>query len=295
LIPGPLFGVIYLPLNPIAWQLGPLSIRWYGIAYFVAFLVGLAVVRPYLVSRGISRHVFDSVSFWSIVVGLVGARLYFDVQNNLPYYLSHPQHILAMWEGGMAYFGAVIAVSGFLLLYSWRRRLAFWVLADGAALFAAVGQPIGRIGNVFNGDILGYRSNLPWAIAYTDLHTFAPIRGVGYQPANVYELLVAGAVGGFIVWASRRRWQPGQLYLVYVGLYATTQFLVFFLRAQPVIALGLRQAQWTSLAVLAALLPMLLIWWKTRSLPTEAEPAVEAGAAPVNADPSAVVTLKPGV
>ncbi|HVB52710.1 MAG TPA: hypothetical protein VNF24_00745, partial [Candidatus Acidoferrales bacterium] len=73
-----------------------------------------------------------------------------------------------------------------------------------------------------------------------------------------------------------------------------TQFLVFFLRAQPVIALGLHQAQWTSLAVLAALLPMLFIWWKTRSLRTEAGPAVEPGAATVDPDLSAVVTPRSG-
>ena len=260
-------GLIVFPFSPIALQLGPLSVRWYGIGYAVAFLVAGAVIRPYVASRGIPRRAFDDALFWSIIAGLVGARLYYDVQSGALYYLTHPVHILAFWEGGMAYFGAVFSVSGLLLGLAWRRHLPFWVLADGAALFGAVGQPIGRIGNVFNGDILGYPSNLPWAIAYTDPHTLAIQRGVGYQPANVYELLVAVAIGLLVLWWSKRLRRPGTLFLLYVGIYAAAQFLVFFLRAQPVIALGLRQAQWTSLAVLVVLIPVVLIWRRSSSTP----------------------------
>lgn len=261
-------GVIVFPFSPIALQLGPLALRWYGIGYAVAFLVAGAVIRPYVTARGVPRRAFDDALFWSILAGLVGARLYYDVQNGVGYYLAHPIHILAFWEGGMAYFGGVFAVSGFLLLFAWRRSLPSWVLLDAAALFAAVGQPIGRIGNIFNGDILGYPSSLPWAIAYTSSQTLATQRGVGYQPANAYELLVAAAVGLGIVWLSRRLRRPGALFLIYVALYATAQFFVFFLRAQPVIALGLRQAQWTSLAVLLALVPLYLLWQRMADGPT---------------------------
>jgi hypothetical protein len=68
-----------------------------------------------------------------------------------------------------------------------------------------------------------------------------------------------------IIAASRRRWPAGLLYLIDIGLYATTQFLVFFLRAQPVIGLGLRQAQWTSIAVIVVLMPIAFAWWRRMS------------------------------
>ncbi len=231
----------------------------------VAFLAGLWLAGRHLRARGVDSSIFERVSFWTIVAGLVGARLYFVVQNDLGWYLRHPQHILAAWEGGMAYFGAVIAALVTVFFLARRERIDFWLLADGAALFAAIGQPIGRIGNIFNGDILGYPSNLPWAIQYTDPNTFAPSRDIAYQPANVYELLVAfGILAALLLIRSRVRMRPGGLILTYLWLYATTQFFVFFLRANPPVLLGLKQAQWTSIVLLAVLVPV-TVWWRSRA------------------------------
>jgi len=78
------------------------SIRWYGIGYAVAILVGGALVCAYVLARGTPRGGFDGANLWAIVIGLLGARLYYVVQNGLPFYLAHQQHILAFWEGGMA-------------------------------------------------------------------------------------------------------------------------------------------------------------------------------------------------
>lgn len=228
----------------------------------VAFLAGLWLAGRHLRRQGVEPGFFETVSFWTIVAGLVGARLYYVVQNDPGWYLRHPQHILAAWEGGMAYFGAVIAALAVIALFAWRRRLDFWLWADGAALFAAIGQPIGRVGNIFNGDILGYPSTLPWAIRYTDPRTFAPSRDIAYQPANVYELLVALAILATVLLVRDRiRPRPGGLILTYLWLYATTQFLVFFLRANPAVLLGLKQAQWTSLVLVLVLIPVTL-WWR---------------------------------
>ena len=245
--------------------------RWYGLAYMAAFLAGLWLAGRHLRARGVAAAAFERVSFWTIVAGLVGARLYYVVQSDLGWYLRHPQHILAAWEGGMAYFGAVIAALAVLFLFARRERIGFWLLADGAALFAAIGQPIGRIGNLFNGDILGYPSDLPWAVRYTDPNTFAPSREVAYQPANAYELLVALAIlAALLALRSRVRMRPGGLILSYLWMYGVAQFLVFFLRANPPVLLGLKQAQWTSLALLAVLVPLTL-WWRSGEGPREQE------------------------
>jgi phosphatidylglycerol:prolipoprotein diacylglycerol transferase len=240
-------------------------VRWYGLGYMVAFLAGLWLAGRHVRARGVNPAVFERVSFWTIVAGLVGARLYFVVQSDFGWYLRHPQHILAAWEGGMAYFGAVIAALVTMFLLARRERIDFWLLADGGALFAAIGQPIGRIGNLFNGDILGYPSDLPWAIRYTDPNTFAPSRDVAYQPANAYELLVAlGILAAVLLIRSRVTMRPGGLILTYLWLYASTQFVVFFLRANPPVLLGLKQAQWTSLVLLAVLVPITM-WWRSRA------------------------------
>ncbi|HZU18367.1 MAG TPA: prolipoprotein diacylglyceryl transferase [Candidatus Dormibacteraeota bacterium] len=260
--------VITFPFSPILVRLGPLSIRWYGVCYAVAFLVGLWAAGRHLRARGLREQEYANLAFWCIVLGLVSARLYYDFQSGAGYYLTHPQHLLATWEGGMAYFGAVWTVPIFIFLYTRWKGLDFWVVADAAALFAAVGQPIGRIGNIFNGEILGPPSNLPWAFVYTNPNSMAPQLGVAYQPAALYELLIGLCILGVLL-AIRRRLRPraGALLLVYLALYAVSQFGIFFLRDNSITALGLKQAQLSSIALAIALVPVTWYWLRSGRRP----------------------------
>jgi len=250
--------VVTIPFDPVL-QLGPLPVHWYGVAYAVAITVGFLVSSRYLRARGIADAQLGSLGFWAVIIGLLAGRLYYVVQSGLGYYLTHPVHIFAFWEGGMAFYGALFAVPITIAVFCRHLRLPLWTVLDGAALFAAIGQTIGRLGNIVNGDILGFPSNLPWAVRYTSPHTLAPIRGVAYQPANAYELLFSLALFGFLLWLGTRRRQPGALIITYVALYAIGQFLIFFLRDNIVIAFGLKQAQLTSLAVLLLGVPLMLV------------------------------------
>ena len=102
-------GIISIGLDPVLVRLGPLSIHWYGLMYVVGISAGLAVSVPYAEKLGIDRDQYYSV-FWPVVVAsLVGGRLYYVVQSNFGWYLQHPAKILATWEGGMAFYGAVFA------------------------------------------------------------------------------------------------------------------------------------------------------------------------------------------
>jgi phosphatidylglycerol---prolipoprotein diacylglyceryl transferase len=253
--------IITFPFSPVAISLGPLAIRWYGIGYAVAFLAGLWLAGRHLRQHGVSERLYGDMAFWAIVIGLVAARLYFVAQSGFDYYLTHPQHLLAFWEGGMAYFGAVFTVPIFLFLYCWRKRLSFWLVADAAALFAAIGQPIGRIGNIFNGDVIGYPSDLPWAMRYTSPDTFAPELGVAYQPSAAYELLIGLVILGILL--ALRRWlrpAAGVLFIVYLGLYAVSQFLIFFLRDNSLTLLGLKQAQLSAIVLGLFVIVLALVW-----------------------------------
>jgi phosphatidylglycerol:prolipoprotein diacylglycerol transferase len=281
-------AVIHIDVDP-ALHLGPFTIHWYGVMYAVAFWAGWRfAVTPYLTRRGIPRPEIDRMITWVIVFGLVGGRLYYVLQNDLLYYLTHPEHILAVWEGGMAFFGANIASVATILALSRRHGWSFWVLFDAGVLFAVVGQPIGRIGNVINGDILGYQSSLPWATAYGPRAILQPgfEPGIAYQPAAVYEALGTIAIG-LVLWALlRRRVADGVLAIAYVALYSVSQLGIFFLRgSEPTIFLGLKQAQWTAIGMLLVGLPMLLlVWQRTR----DRRPAIAAsGEAPVAAGEAA--------
>jgi len=253
---------------PPGFYLGPLQIRFYGLAYAVAFIVGTAVATRHLERKGISSNVSGNIAFWTIVFGLIGARLYFDVQSGWWFYLTHPQHIFAFWEGGMAFFGAIFAALIVLVVMALRHHLNFWDLLDAGVLFAAVGQPIGRLGNVMNGEILGPPSNLPWAIRYTNPASMAPQLGVAYQPANLYEAVGILIILGVLLYLRRRGVPSGVLGLTYLVLYPVSQLILFQWRTDyetPVILWGLKQAQLTSLAMLLTIVPIfVLVWLRSR-------------------------------
>ena len=103
---------IYINIDPVFLHIGPLHLTWYGLMYVVAIIMGLWVIRGYTARMGISNEIKYRVLWWCIIAGLIGGRLYFVIQqpNFVSYYLANPQHILATWEGGMAFFGAIFFV-----------------------------------------------------------------------------------------------------------------------------------------------------------------------------------------
>lgn len=252
-----------MPLDPVL-HLGPVPIHWYGLGYAIAFLVGFWLVIPYMTKRRVSEHDANSLVWWCIVMGLVGARLYFVLQQpNLGDFLRNPIRIIAVWEGGMAFFGDLISVLATIFIFAYVKRLNVWVLLDAGALFGTLPQAIGRVGNIINGDILGPASNLPWAVRYTSPQTFAPQVGVAFQPAGAYEMLISLGIFAVVLFVISRRPRPGTTALIWAVAYALAQFLIFFLRAtEPVIAFGLKQAQVTALVVLFVVVPVM---WLTRA------------------------------
>lgn len=273
-----MYLVITDPFPP-GFQVGPLQIRFYGIAYVIAFLVGTAVASRHLARRGVPPPTTSDIAFWAIVFGLVGARLYFVVQSGWWWYLTHPQHIFAIWEGGMAFFGAIFAALIVLVVMARRHHINFWDLLDAGVLFAAAGQPIGRLGNVMNGEILGPPSNLPWAISYTNPASMAPHLGVAYQPANLYEAAGTLCILGALLYLRRRGVPAGILGLTYLVLYPVSQLILFNWRTDaetPVIMWGLKQAQLTSIAMLLIVVPIFVFaWLRTRNADSDREAEAE--------------------
>src|ERR1035437_7179888 len=184
-------------IDPIAFRIGSLAVHWYGIMYVVAFVAAYYLgARPHAVSRGIRQDHLERLTGLTILFGLIGARLYYDVQNLS--LMQSPVDVIAVWNGGMAFYGAIIGGLATLVVLGRRWKLPIWVLLDAGAFFAVVGQPIRRIGNVINGDILGAPSKLPWATAYTNpdavlqpgYYYWGELgHYIAYQPAAAYEAL----------------------------------------------------------------------------------------------------------
>lgn len=265
---------VYININPVILQVGPLSLRWYGFMYVVGIIAGLLAIQGYTKRKGISEELVYRVLWWCIAAGVIGGRLYFVIQQPDLYqgYILQPWHILATWEGGMAFFGAIFLVIATLI---WRARVEQvnpLVLVDAGVLFGTVGQIFGRVGNLINGDILGYPSTLPWSTVYQNIHSWAcldPLTcNVPVQPAAAYEMLTNVVVLVLLFALARRVVRPGVLTLVYLYCYAITQFLVFFVRDNIYVnflgVTSLKQAQWTSIIVFIALIPISFIVLRLR-------------------------------
>ena len=276
---------IYINIDPVFLRIGALHLTWYGLMYVVAIIMGLLVIRGYTARMGISNDVKYRVLWWCIVAGLIGGRLYFVIQqpNFVSYYLANPQHILATWEGGMAFFGAIFLVIPVLFWRARAERINPLVAIDAGVLFAAAGQIFGRIGNLINGDIIGYPSTLPWSTVYQNPNSYACLNpatcNVPVQPAALYELLANIALLLIMLYLSHRLRRPGVLMLVYLFGYVITQFLLFFVRANTVVTFlgldwGLKQAQWTSIIVFILLIPLtFLVFHFSKPVPKGEFPA----------------------
>lgn len=216
----------------VAFELGPLSIRWYGILMATAIVVGLWLAHRQARREGLPADDIIGVGQWAILAGLVGARLY-EVAFNWDYYGRYPWKIIAVWEGGLAIHGGLILgpLVGVWLAARWRVPVLRGL--DVAAPSAAIGQAIGRWGNFFNEEAFGQPTDLPWK-----LYISPPHRPPGYtqfeyfHPTFLYESLWDLAVfGALVLWlrpALRR--QPGALFFAYLGLYSVGRFAIEALR-----------------------------------------------------------------
>lgn len=229
--------------------------------YVVGISAGLYVALPYAEQLGISREKAYQV-FWPVLVAcLIGGRLYYVAQSNLGWYIRHPQNVLATWEGGMAFYGAVFLGLPVLYIASRRSNVSVPKLLEATAIFIPVAQSFGRVGNLINGDIVGYPSSAPWATRYTSANnTFVPSHSLAYAPAAAYELLFSLGLFG-LLWVLRHRQAvPGTLFWLWLVLYSAGQFVLFFARDNPVVALGLKQAQLTALVVVLISAPAWYAW-----------------------------------
>jgi phosphatidylglycerol---prolipoprotein diacylglyceryl transferase len=250
--------LVKIGIDPVLVTIGGangLKIHWYGIMIALGLYAGIQVALRDSARRGINHDQLMNLALLAAVLGIAGGRLYYVVQNNPSFFVHHPAQIIAVWQGGMAFYGAIFGGALAIIIAAWRWHMPFWSLLDIGALGLAIGQAIGRIGNIINGDIVGYKTN-GWGFEYTNPNTFGPLN-TPVQPASLYELLIS--LGLFILlWNLRKRVHPeGMLAMIYLILYSISQFFIFFLRDNIVILGGLKQAQVTALVVIALTLPVI--------------------------------------
>jgi phosphatidylglycerol:prolipoprotein diacylglycerol transferase len=258
----------FLP-QPIIFNWGPLTLHWYGLFIVLGIVVAMLISfhlgkKYYQISQ---NDIFD-LAFWLIIGGVIGARIYDDLLQ-LPYYLKHPWQSLAIWNGGLAIHGSIIAGIIIIILFARSKKINFFKLSALIVPGLALGQVIGRFGNYFNQEIFGLPTNLPWGIPIDVLNR--PVDYVTFHyfhPTFLYEslgsLLIFAILYLLTVKLGRKQKLNINSYIwlttLYLILYSLLRFLLEFIRLDYApIVLGLRVPQIVSLFIILVSCLLLII------------------------------------
>ncbi len=224
-------------VNPIAFEVFGLPIRWYALAYLAGFILGWRYALR-LARKGLAKPTADDMDeflTWAVLGTILGGRVGYVLFYQPQYFLENPLQIVRIWEGGMSFHGGMLGVIAAMLLFARRREIRFFAVADVVATVAPIGLFFGRIANFVNQELYGRITDLPWGVVF-------PIAGrEPRHPSQLYEAFLEGAVLFTILSVLARRpdirGRPGSLSGLFLIGYGIARFSVEFLR-QPDSQLG---------------------------------------------------------
>lgn len=257
-------------MHPIFLQLGPLTIHWYGVFMALAFLTGFASWVAVGRREGRNAQFVSDLIFWVMVAGILGGRVAYVVAD-LPYFLANPTHILAIWEGGLIYYGGFIGAILAVFIFGRRRHIPLRVLLDFSITSLPLAHAIGRIGCFLNGCCFGDlcsrwpaiafpAASAPWS-RHLDLGliTRDAALSLPVHPVQLYEAIWNLAIYPILLLLFRYRRRDGLVTGAYFILYPLGRFLLEFLRGTERLHAGpISAAQAISLGLMAIGLLFLL-------------------------------------
>lgn len=248
------FVIPYPSIDPILFELGPIVIRWYALAYISGLLLGMWYMRKLAISEPqvIKDRDIDDFLVWATLGVILGGRLGYVMFYKPDFYLSNPLAILQVWQGGMSFHGGFLGVVAATILFARRRAIDLLAFGDLIACAAPIGLFFGRIANFINGELFGRATDMPWAMIF-------PRGGpVERHPSQLYEAALEGLALFFLLnffyrrEALRRR--RGFLIGVFlVGYSAARGFVEFFRQPDAFLGFlfgGFTMGQFLSLPIL---------------------------------------------
>lgn len=262
--------LIHPQFSPVALQIGPVAIHWYGLTYLVAFglflwLAALRVKQPHWAAQGWTRRDVEDLLFYGVLGVVIGGRIGYVLFYKPGYYAANPLEAFAIWKGGMSFHGGLLGVIGAMALFARTRGRPFLGVTDLIAPCVPTGLASGRIGNFINGELWGRPADpsLPWAMVF-------PQAGpdlVPRHPSPLYQFALEGLLLFVLLWLYARKPRGlGQVSGVFLVGYGVFRFIAEYFREPDqflgLLALGLSMGQWLCLPMIAI---GAWLWWRGRS------------------------------
>ncbi|MGN7804966.1 prolipoprotein diacylglyceryl transferase [Ensifer sp. 22521] len=258
-------------IDPVIFQIGPLAVHWYGLAYVAGILIGWFYARRLAMNNALWRNETPAVTLqqlddfllWAAGGIVLGGRIGYILFYDLGSVLANPIRAIEIWNGGMSFHGGFLGTTLAMIIFARRNGIVLWSLFDIVAAVVPIGLFFGRIANFINGELWGRLSSMPWAIVFPTGGPFAR------HPSQLYEAALEGLVLLCVLaWFIYRRQalkSPGLVTGTFVLGYALSRIFVEFFR-EPDAQIGYLVGGWLTMGMLLSL-PMALagIWAITRA------------------------------
>src|SRR3989338_8804333 len=176
--------MFYHTIDPVLFRIGIFEVRYYGLIYALGFVIAYFFLVHLSKERKLplTRDDISDYLFYMVMGVVLGARLAYVIFYNLPYYIDHTLEIFAVWKGGLSFHGGFIGAALACILYSKRKNIAFYDIADLTVIPLSLALMLGRIGNFLNGELVGRITSVPWAVKFQNYEGFR-------HPSQLYESL----------------------------------------------------------------------------------------------------------
>jgi len=246
--------LVHPQFDPVALQLGPLAIHWYGLMYLAGFMAFLWLGRKRIAVLNhpqIDKKLLDDLLFYGVLGVILGGRLGYVFFYKAAYYLGHPLEIFAVWQGGMSFHGGFLGVLAAMAWLAHKRNLRWLQLTDFIAPLVPLGLAFGRLGNFINGELWGRPTDVPWAVV------FPQADNLPRHPSQLYQFALEGLVLFALLWLYARKPRPvGAVSGLFLIGYGGFRFLAEFAREPDdflgLLSLGMSMGQWLSLPMVIA-------------------------------------------
>ncbi len=256
-------------MNRVALDLGFIQIYWYSIMILLGMLIGLFVIIKEIKRQKISIDQFINMAFYAIIIGIIGARIYYVVFN-WSYYSNNLLEILEVWNGGLAIHGGILFGGIFILLYCHKHKINTYRILDICVVGLLLAQSIGRWGNFFNQEAYGIETSKEFLLSL-HLPSFIingmNIGGSYYQPAFLYESLwsLLGVIILLIIRKYVKKLRTGQLTGVYLIWYSIGRFFVEGIRTDSLMLGKIRMAQLASIILIIVGIVFIILRQKNKN------------------------------